>query len=118
MNLVFIYVPVMDLEASLAFYRETLGWEETWREGESTAAMRLPGSEVELMLDVDVSEARKAGPFLKVESVDAFYREHEGKLAFLFAPKDIPPGRYVAFADPEGNVIRLMDSSKESMEPA
>ena len=51
MKLEFWYAPVTDLSAALALYRDTLGWEEAWREGELTASLVLPGTEVQLMLD-------------------------------------------------------------------
>ncbi len=112
MKLSYVHHPVKDLKAALAFYRDHLGLEEAWREGDSTAALKLPGTEVQLLVDEDPNE-EKAGPTLTVESVDAFYQEHKGKLHFLFEPRDIPPGRYSAFVDPSGNVIRLIDLTHE-----
>src|SRR5262249_13128585 len=112
MKLSYVHQPVQDLKAALTFYRERLGFEEAWREGDSTAALKLPGTEVQLLVDEDPNE-EKAGPTFTVESVDAFYQEHKGKIHFLFEPRDIPPGRYSAFADPSGNVIRLIDLTRE-----
>ena len=73
MKLTFLYQPVKDLKESVAFYRDTLGFDESWREGESTAAFKLPGSEVELMLDVppDTGPRWGAGGFYAVDSVDS-----------------------------------------------
>jgi catechol 2,3-dioxygenase-like lactoylglutathione lyase family enzyme len=51
MKLEFLYTPTRDLQASLALYRDELGWEEAWREGDSTASLKVPGSDVQLMLD-------------------------------------------------------------------
>ena len=51
MKLEFLYAPARDLQAALALYRDALGWEEAWREGESTVSLKLPGTEVLLMLD-------------------------------------------------------------------
>jgi catechol 2,3-dioxygenase-like lactoylglutathione lyase family enzyme len=36
MKLEFLNVPTRDLQASLALYRDELGWQEAWREGDST----------------------------------------------------------------------------------
>ena len=51
MKLEFLYAPTRDLQVSLALYRDELGWEEAWREGDSTVSLKLPGSDVQLMLD-------------------------------------------------------------------
>ena len=56
MKLVFLHHPVENLEASLAFYRDTLGFKEAWREEEHTVAFKIPNSEVELLLDYDDDE--------------------------------------------------------------
>ncbi len=111
MKLSLIYLPVKDLKAALALYRDTLGFEEAWREGEFTAGLALPGTDVQLMLDQDAPEGDKPGPFFQVDDVDAFYAEHQGDLAFVAPPKDIPPGRYVAFDDPWGNRVHVLDLS-------
>lgn len=113
MKLSLIYVPVKDLEAALALYRDTLGFEESWREGELTAGLRLPGTEVELMLDQDAPDGDKPGPFFQVDDVDAFYAQRRHELAFVAPPKSIPPGRYVAFDDPWGNRVHVLDLSAE-----
>lgn len=111
MKLSLIYLPVKDLEAALAVYRDTLGFEEAWRQGDATVGLRLPGSDVELLVDQDVPAGDKPGPFFEVPDVDAFYAEHQVRLAFVAPPKDIPPGRYVAFDDPSGNRVHVLDLS-------
>ena len=60
MKLEFLFVPTSDLEASLALYRDQLGWEEVWREGEATVTLAMPGVEVQLMLDTSLVRARSA----------------------------------------------------------
>ena len=108
MKLSLIYMPVKDLEAALALYRDTLGLEEAWREGDVTAGLCLPGTDVELMLDQDAPEGDKPGPFFQVDDVDAFYAQRQHELAFVAPPKSIPPGRYVAFDDPSGNRVHVL----------
>jgi catechol 2,3-dioxygenase-like lactoylglutathione lyase family enzyme len=111
MKLSLIYLPVSDLKGALAYYRDLLGFEEAWREGELTAGLAVPGTDVQLMLDQDVPEGEKPGPFFQVDDVDAFYAARRGELAFVSAPKSIPPGRYVAFDDPWGNRMHVLDLS-------
>lgn len=111
MNLAFVYLPVKDIKTALALYRDTLGFDEAWREGDFTAGLTLPGTEVVLMLDQDVPEGDKAGPFFQVDDVDAFYAQHKARLNFVIAPRDIPPGRHAAFEDDSGNRVHVLDLS-------
>lgn len=112
MRLAFIYQPVKNLTEALDFYRDQLGLEEAWREGTEAAALKLPGTDVGLMLDQDERED-KVGPFFVVDDVVDFYTKNQQTLDFLWEPRPIPPGMYTAFTDPSGNVIRLMDTSAE-----
>lgn len=112
MKLVSYYVPVADLKPALAFYRDALGWDETWREGELTVGLQMPGTDVELMLDQDPSDPRPS-PFFQVDDVRAFYTEKSGTLRFVAEPIEIPPGWTAAFEDPAGNLIRILDTTKE-----
>jgi len=110
MNLTFIYQPVDDLDAAVAFYRDTLGLEESWREGKTTAAFALPGTGVELMLDVPETGGveRQAGGFFSVDDVTRFFAEHRS-LEPVGDIIDIPGGQAATFLDPAGNVLRVFD---------
>lgn len=112
MKLTFLYQPVTDLEAAVAFYRDTLGLDESWREGKTTAAFKLPGTEVELMLDVPENDGveRQAGGFFGVDDVDRFFAEHPS-LEPVGGIIDVPGGRAATFVDPAGNVLRVFDQS-------
>jgi catechol 2,3-dioxygenase-like lactoylglutathione lyase family enzyme len=112
MKLTFLYQPVTDLEAAVAFYRDTLGLDESWREGKTTAAFTLPGTEVELMLDVPEQDGveRQAGGFYGVDDVDRFFAEHPS-LEPVGGIVDVPGGRAATFVDPAGNALRVFDQS-------
>jgi catechol 2,3-dioxygenase-like lactoylglutathione lyase family enzyme len=112
MKLVFLYQPVKNLKESLTFYREVLGFEEAWREGEHTAALKLPDTDVRLMIE-DEDEGLPSGGVFLVDSVDTFFNEHKDQLEFLRQPCDIPPGRYAIYADNAGNPIRILDFTNE-----
>jgi predicted enzyme related to lactoylglutathione lyase len=114
MKLTFVYTPVSDLKPALAFYRDALGWEESWREGDSTVALKLPDTDVELMLDV-LDQPASPGPAFFVDDVRAWRAEH-ADLKFLIEPKDIPGGYWAAFSDPAGNTVYLVDQS--TLEPS
>lgn len=114
MKLTFLYQPVKDLAASVAFYRDVIGLDESWREGETTTAFKLPGTEVELMLDVPTGDGPqwRTGGFFAVESVDKFIAEHPD-ITLAGDAIDVPGGRSVSFLDPAGNVVHLFDQSAE-----
>lgn len=109
MKLEFVYTPVKDMRAALALYRGTLGFEEAWREGETTTSLKLPGSDVQLMLDVTPDLA--PGPVFVVDSVADFRAEHREDLHFTQEPEEIPGGYLAAFSDGQGNVVYVLDQS-------
>ncbi len=69
MKLAFLCHPVKDLKESLMYYRDTLGFEEAWREGDHTIALKLPDTDVQLMIENDEQGLTAGGIFI-VESVD------------------------------------------------
>jgi catechol 2,3-dioxygenase-like lactoylglutathione lyase family enzyme len=102
-----LYVP--DLEAGLAFYRDRLGHELIWRT-ETTAGLRLPESDTELVLQ---TEDQRQEVDLLVQSADEaakFIEQAGGKL--ILPPFDIQIGRCVVLEDPWGNPLVLLDTSK------
>lgn len=112
-KLIFLYHPVKDLNESLTFYQDTLGFEEAWREGEHTVALSLPGSDVKLLIEDDEQDLSAGGVFL-VDSVDTFFKENKDQLQFVKEPIDIPPGRYAIYQDNSGNYIRIIDFTNET----
>ena len=111
MKLMFLYQPVKDLKESVDFYRK-LGLDEAWREGEGTVAFALPGTEVQLMLDVPPGEGPEwgPGPFFAVDSLDRFMADHPD-LKLVGEIIDVPGGRSGTFLDPAGVAIHLFDES-------
>src|SRR5690625_3323690 len=78
MKLTFLYVPVPELEPALTFYRDQLGLDEAWREGEGTVAFALPSTDVQIMVDVPIgSEPNwQRGPMYLVDDLDTYMKEH------------------------------------------
>jgi predicted enzyme related to lactoylglutathione lyase len=104
-----LQVPVPDLEAGLAFYRDRLGHELLWRT-ERQAALRLPESEAEIVIQ---TERPQLEANLTVASVDpAVARIVAAGGRVLVAPFDIPIGRCAVVADPWGNRLVILDNSK------
>ncbi|NRQ30855.1 VOC family protein [Nonomuraea sp. NN258] len=112
MKLEFLFVPTSDLKASLALYRDGLGFTENWREGDTTVALALPGTDVQIMLDAHDPEA-PVGPVFIVDSVEDFHAARPQALAVLEAPTEIPGGFQATYQDPGGATIYVMDQSTD-----
>jgi len=116
MKLEFLYTPTADLQESLTLYRDGLGWQELWREGESTVSLRLPGTDVQVMLDLVEGERgpdNRPGPVFVVDSVARFTAERPAGLRPLGELTEIPGGFMGTYEDPAGNPIYVMDQSTE-----
>jgi catechol 2,3-dioxygenase-like lactoylglutathione lyase family enzyme len=111
MKLEFLYAPTRDLQASLALYRDELGWEEAWREGDSTVSLKLPGSDVQLMLDATDGAEGPVGPIFVLDDVRRFHAQRPAGLRVTSEPQEIPGGYLATYADPSGNTIYVMDQS-------
>ena len=104
-----IMLPVPDLEAALAFYRDRLGHRLVWR-AEQSAGLALPGTDAEIVLQ---TERPGLEIDLKVASADEAaqtFQQAGGKI--LAPPFDIQIGRAVVVQDPFGNPLVLLDQSK------
>jgi predicted enzyme related to lactoylglutathione lyase len=100
---------VPDLDAALAFYSQELGHELIWR-SKTSAGLRLPASEAELVLHTD---DRPMETDLSVESVDdAVGRFTAAGGQVLAGPFEIPIGMCAVVMDPWNNVLTLLDTSK------
>jgi len=113
MKLEFLYVPTRDLNAALALYRDGLGWQEVWREGESTVSLTMPGTEVQLMLDASDPDAA-SGPIFVVDSAHDFHTGRPSELRISVEPEAIPGGFMATYEDQSGNTIYVMDQSQDA----
>lgn len=109
MRLEFVYLPVPDLQPALALYRDGLGFDELWREGELTVGLAIPGTETAVMVDAAAEPGAAPGPIFGVDRVDAWLAGRD--LDVFMPPMDIPGGRMMGFRDPGGNHVYVMDQS-------
>jgi predicted enzyme related to lactoylglutathione lyase len=104
-----VQLPVPDLDAGLAFYRDQLGHELIWRTA-MAVGLRLPHTDAELVLQRERPEPEVD---LLVDSADeAAQRIQAAGGSVIIPPFDIPIGRCVVVADPWGNQLVLLDLSK------
>jgi catechol 2,3-dioxygenase-like lactoylglutathione lyase family enzyme len=101
-----VQLPVPDLDAALAFYRDALGHALLWRSG-TAAAVRLPDTTTELVLQVERGEPEVDLLVASVDRAVADVLAAGGTL--LVDPFDIPVGRVARVADPFGNALTLVD---------
>jgi len=101
----FIYTPTSDLPASAAFFRDTLGLEEAWREGDDTVAFSLPDSDLQLMVSTSPGSS---GPMFLVDSATEWVREHPA-VQVVVPFEEIPGGSVVGLHDPDGNAFYVFD---------
>lgn len=112
----FLFIPTSDLKASLALYRDGLGCTEAWREGETTVALSVPGSDVQIMLDSHDANA-PLGPVFIVDSLDAFHAARPEALAVIEEPYAIPGGFQATYREPGGGTIYVVDQSTDQNAP-
>jgi lactoylglutathione lyase len=108
-----LQIPVPDLEAGLAFFRDSLGHALVWRSA-TAAGLRLPDSDVEIVLQ---TERPKFEANLVVGSADAASETivaAGGRI--LVAPFDIQIGRCADVADLRNNRLVLLEKSKGALE--
>ena len=102
-------LPVEDLDAALAFYRDQLGHELIWRTVEA-AGLKLPRGEAELVLHTD---KRPFEADLMVDSVPiAVERFVQAGGQLVQGPFEIRIGRCAVLEDPWGNKVVILDISK------
>jgi catechol 2,3-dioxygenase-like lactoylglutathione lyase family enzyme len=114
MKLEFLLVPTTDLAASLTLYRDGLGFTELWREGDTTAALTLPGSDAQIMLDATDPDAAP-GPVFVVDKLESFHAGRPDGLTVVDEPAEIPGGFLAAYQEPGGATLYVLDQSTETV---
>ena len=104
-----VRLPVADLEAALAFYRDALGHHLNWRTATS-AGLRMPNSDAEIVIH---TEGRPPEVDLLVDSVEsAAQRFVASGGRIVTGPFDIAIGKCAVVADPWGNILVMLDLTK------
>lgn len=104
-----LQLPVPDLDAGLAFYRDKLGHALIWRSA-TAAGLRMADTDAELVLQ---TERAGVEVDLLVDSADiAAQRFVAAGGSVVVAPFEIQIGRCVVVRDPWGTELVLLDMSK------
>jgi catechol 2,3-dioxygenase-like lactoylglutathione lyase family enzyme len=107
-----LQIPVPDLEAGLAFYRDKLGHQLIWRTA-TQAGLRLPDTDAELVLQV---EREGLDTNLLVTSVsDAVTRFAAAGGQVIAPPFSIRIGSCAQVQDPWGNRLTVLDMSNGAL---
>ena len=102
-----IRLPVSDLDAAVAFYRDGLGQELEWR-SDSAAGVRFSRGDAEIVLQTD-RPVREIDVLVADADIAAGrFAEAGGRV--VVAPFDIRIGRCVVVEDPWGNELVLLDA--------
>ena len=105
-------IPVADLDAALAFYRDRLGHELIWRD-DSAAGLRLPDSDAELVLHMDDRLMETDFSVASVPAAISRFVEAGGKV--IAGPFEIRIGLCAVIEDPWQNRLVILDASKGSL---
>ena len=104
-----LQIPVPDIDAGLAFYRDRLGHSLVWRTA-TAAGLAMPDTETEIVLQTKRPEIEAN---LKVASTaDALTRFTEAGGRVFVEPFDIQIGRCAVVEDPWGNRLVILDAGK------
>ncbi len=104
-----VWLPVTDMEASVSFYRDKLGLEVVESEGgwtEVTAGDQIIG------LNTGESPAGDGGAviaFAVTGIEDTVAKLKESGVEFTGEISDHPWGKIAPFADPDGNVLQVIE---------
>ena len=108
-----LFIKPSDFEASLAFYRDTLGWQvtETWGGMGKARGMILSGGGIRVVLAERSAETKdvvgtQPSVHLDIHDVDARFRSLPTGAHVVVKPEDTEWGtRWFVVRDPDGNLI-------------
>ena len=100
---------VADLEKSIKFYTEELGFEVSFRYGSFYAGILRDGQSIHLKA---AGGEQNLDILCAVEGIDALYEDLESRSVDVTQPlRDMPYGREFYIADPDGHIIGFNEGS-------
>ncbi len=111
-----VLLPVTDVDRSRAFYGDTLGWpvdhDVTVDENTRFVQVTPPGSACSIAFGLGISEMEPGSLRalqVVVDSADAALVDVRDRGIDAHGVDDLPWGRFVHFADPDGNTWTLQE---------
>ncbi|HLR95733.1 MAG TPA: hypothetical protein VK053_14500 [Jiangellaceae bacterium] len=113
MRLGFVLYPETDLNSALQRWCRC-GLHVLWWPDDETVVLGDPEApRAEVMLEDHPAEHQLGpGPVFIVEAVEHFRAQHAG-LDWVREPCEVPAGRYAAYAEPAGSVVRILDLTND-----
>jgi predicted enzyme related to lactoylglutathione lyase len=103
---------VPHVESAMRYYRDVMGLTVV-REDAKVAVLRFTDSPTELVLHADPDQPSEAVYHLVDDVKDLYRRRDELKLTFVSPPTQVARGFRASVKDPFGNVLHLIDRTKE-----
>lgn len=114
-----VFVPVADADRSRAFYGDTLGWpvDHDVRVSDELRFIQVtpPGSACSIAFGEgigDMAPGSLRALQVVVESADAAHADLVARGVDVSPVEDLPWGRFVSFADPDGNTWAVQEPPK------
>ncbi len=107
-----LQLPVPDLDAGLAFYRDGLGHELIWRT-DTAVGLRMPETDAEIVLQIERPQPEVDVLVTSVEAAAALIVDAGGSV--VVPPFDIRIGRCAVVQDPWGTLLTVLDMSKGAL---
>jgi len=115
LNIIIIEILVPDMDAGRAFYCDKLGF-NVKSEDYLPSVLVLDHEGVDLILDlaskpalIDYPESSGTMAIFQVADIEATAEDYKAKdIEIIDGPRAVPPGNFLAFKDPFGNVHGLM----------
>ncbi len=104
-----LQIPVPDLEAGLAFYRDRVGHELIWRT-DTSAGLCIPASDAEIVVQTTRPELEANLTVASTDEAVVTICQAGGRV--IVQSFDIPIGRCAVVEDPWGNRLVLLDNSR------
>lgn len=121
MRIELVAIPVTDVDRAKSFYVDQVGFHDD-HDHVVTPELRFvqltpPGSACSIMLGTGVTEmppGSQKGVQMVIPDADAAYRELSGRGVEVTPVDEQPWGRFVTFADPDGNTWALQEIVRPS----
>jgi lactoylglutathione lyase len=105
-----ISVYVTDMEKAIDFYGKVLGFEVNKRYGDKIVSLVHEG--VPIVLEEHDQTTGGSGIVLGLQTDDVYQTANElkdqGVELLMPEPADCPPGKYISFKDPFGNILEYL----------